>query len=215
MLFMGHSSVSRWIKMFCVVQWSWVLCEIQWSFYSFTIMPPVVALYSNWIWMKVQVTQVFHWCCTWLRAGWCDSCRWRCVVASGEGTPDVEAERPSLHTDFDSADEMIFCIRTWWSCSPPFKSLKQLVWEQRCKRIFTDLQQWWTWWTHLLLQPASWWGWQMTSPSCWKQDLIVHPFPYCHVWQTWTLLQRHKKVSEISSRSMCLIVQQTINRRGR
>lgn len=41
---------------------------------------------------------------TWLRTGWCDSCRWRWGVPPGEGTPDVEAERPSLHTDFESAE---------------------------------------------------------------------------------------------------------------
>lgn len=40
---------------------------------------------------------------TWLRTGWWDSRWWRWGVPPGEGTPDVEAERPSLHADFESA----------------------------------------------------------------------------------------------------------------
>ncbi len=50
------------------------------------------------------------------------------------------------------------------------------------------------WLTHLLLlllHTASWWGSQMTSPSCWKLDWTVRLCLYCRVWaETWSRLQR-------------------------
>lgn len=69
------------------------------------------------------------WCCTWLRAGWCISCRWCCGVTCG-GTPEVEAERPSLQVDFDSTDKrerettpVAQLLVTWtchiWTWPPP------------------------------------------------------------------------------------------------
>lgn len=55
-------------------------------------------------WQTNREEQVLDRCVTWLRAGWWDSCRWRSAVPPGDGTPDVDADRPSLHTDFVSAE---------------------------------------------------------------------------------------------------------------
>lgn len=67
---------------------------------------------------------------TWLRTGWCDSCGWRWGVPPGEGTPEVEAERPSLHADFESAKHKLIDIYMYLQIHSKIKH-----WRHKSRRL--------------------------------------------------------------------------------